>query len=237
MSRHILISRPGPQGQRLAETLAAAGHQARQGSPIRIKPLPTTSPQTPYDVMIFISPTAVEQTVLTQPDYADKADQIIAVGAGTSKALNEAGIREVIIPEQYNSEGLLALPALQDVASCKIAVVKGEGGRPLLIDTLKARGAEVDSLNVYVREIVDIESAVWAWFWSENAERLLTCASIETLAAFDDQLQRDNHHRDISLYVASDRIAEAGHRLGYTKIINVGGASNEAFVATINNAE
>ncbi|WP_275576186.1 uroporphyrinogen-III synthase [Aquitalea magnusonii] len=50
-----------------------------------------------------------------------------------------------------DSEALLALPQLADVAGQHWLIVRGQGGRALLADTLCARGAQVSLAEVYQR--------------------------------------------------------------------------------------
>ena len=57
-----------------------------------------------------------------------------------------------IVPDAlFNSEALLEHSALQDVATKRIGIIRGEGGRDLLRSTLLERGAEVDYIDVYRR--------------------------------------------------------------------------------------
>src|SRR4029079_11082017 len=51
----------------------------------------------------------------------------------------------------YDSEGLLALPALAELRGKRIAIFRGEGGRDHLADALRARGAHVDCIACYRR--------------------------------------------------------------------------------------
>src|SRR3990167_7545431 len=78
--------------------------------------------------------------------------KIATVGQGSAKALHELGIAEVIAPaEHFDSEGLLALPELQNVAGWRVLILRGDGGRELLGDTLRARGATVEYAACYRR--------------------------------------------------------------------------------------
>jgi uroporphyrinogen-III synthase len=235
MGVRVIVSRPGVQGEQLARKLTDAGVDidARHGPTLAIKTLSLIPPVSHYDYMIFISPSAVEASVLQDPGFARHAETILAVGTGTGRTLHDAGIKKVLVPETFNSEGLLAMPELQQVKNLRILVVKGVGGRPVLRETLVQRGARVDSLDVYQRQPVQVAAETWRWFWAEPGKRVLTCASIETLEAFDKQRQADNLPADVTICVASDRIAEACRRLGYTSIINAGGAANDYFVTTL----
>ena len=71
---------------------------------------------------------------LTQP--------LLAVGATTASALERSCGRPVVAPADQRSEGVLALPQLQDVAGRDIVIVRGNGGRELIKQGLLARGAK-----------------------------------------------------------------------------------------------
>ena len=69
-----------------------------------------------------------------------------AVGESTAAALSQAGAAAVLWPvDGASSEALLALPELDETAvvGATILIVRGEGGRQLLGDTLSKRGARV----------------------------------------------------------------------------------------------
>lgn len=109
-----------------------------------------------FDVMIFVSANAVDRSLELLPagERLGRGAAVGAVGPATTRALAAAGV-EVSIrpPAEYSSEGLLEHPALRSsgVAGKRILVVKGEGGRVLIADTLAARGATVTSIDVYRR--------------------------------------------------------------------------------------
>ena len=77
-----------------------------------------------------------------------------AGGESTAAALEAAGVGPVLRPDEgASSEALLALPELaaDSVAGTCIVIVRGEGGRPVLGDTLSKRGARVAYAEVYRR--------------------------------------------------------------------------------------
>ena len=68
--------------------------------------------------------------------------------------MKEFGLKSCIRPKSdFNSENLLKLPFFKDVANKKIVIVRGNSGRELLSQTLKNRGAHVQYLEAYKREM------------------------------------------------------------------------------------
>lgn len=107
------------------------------------------------DYAIFISANAVEKVLptLLAPRPLPSSLQLIGIGKRTVTLLNEFGQAALCPPPPYNTETALAMPQLQAsaVANQKIVIFRGEGGRELLADTLRQRGAEVNYVNVYRR--------------------------------------------------------------------------------------
>src|SRR3990167_892906 len=107
-----------------------------------------------FDLAIFISPNAVQYGMAAIRAAGDlpPALRIATVGQGSAKALRELGAANIIAPtENFDSEGLLALPELQNIAGWRVLIFRGEGGRELLGNTLKARGAMVEYVTCYQR--------------------------------------------------------------------------------------
>jgi uroporphyrinogen-III synthase len=72
-----------------------------------------------------------------------------------------AGRLSATVPSQADSEGLLALPVLQDVEGQHFLIFRGQGGRELLRETLQARGAKVTVMELYRRELPTAAAMQW----------------------------------------------------------------------------
>jgi len=182
----VLVTRPQAQAVELIEAIRSAGGQVISFPVIEIVPrnenaISDDAARLPNaDIVIYISQNAVKYAI----QYAGNA-LIGVVGPATAASVVAAGRSVDIEPESgYDSEGLLMLPALKDVAGMQIRIVRGGDGRELLADTLQQRGASVQYLSVYQRArpavspelLTEVETA-----WRDNNIDAITVMSIETL--------------------------------------------------------
>ena len=152
----VLVTRPVDQAEALVSAIRSAGGDALHFPAIRIigrdeDDIGDELASCPEpDILIFISRNAV---TFGYPATRRFEASIAAVGPATQAALEELGASVDIRPDDdFDSEGLLAHPALADVSGKSITIVRGERGRELLAETLSARGAVVRHLTVYRRE-------------------------------------------------------------------------------------
>ncbi len=149
----VLITRPGSAGTELQQQLKTQGFDALLFPMIEIQPCSIEPLPQGFDaeVVIFVSPNAVRYALAKERSFCRNA-KIAAVGKGTLACLADYGINVDIVPQQqFNSEGLLLHPDLQQVANKNILIVRGQGGREKLKNELEKRGANVRYLEVYLR--------------------------------------------------------------------------------------
>jgi len=156
----VLVTRPAQQAEGLCDLIEAA-----HGRPIRFPALEILGPSDKIaardalsvaaqaDMLVFVSANAVQYAFPLLPDQLPLDITIAAVGKATAAALAEAGLDATLVPERMDSEGLLALPALTAVAGKSIVILRGNGGRELLAETLTERGARVTQVEVYRRQL------------------------------------------------------------------------------------
>jgi uroporphyrinogen-III synthase len=158
----VLVTRPAEQAAELADRLRELGAE-----PLRFPALAILPPRDPeslrarlveaarFDLALFVSPAAVRWGLAALPPtrgLRDLAASLAAVGQGSAEALRAAGHASVLAPASgFDSEHLLALPELSDVAGKRILIFRGAGGRELIAATLRARGATVDHAECYRR--------------------------------------------------------------------------------------
>jgi uroporphyrinogen-III synthase len=155
---NIVITRPREQAVELAQRIQRLGGNALLFPLLEIAPasdacalLELAEQLAAYDLLIFISPNAVRYGMAAL-DALPSDLRVAAVGQTSTQALHDLGIASVIAPsERFDSEALLAMPELQSVSGWRVAILRGDGGRELLGDTLKARGAQVEYITCYQR--------------------------------------------------------------------------------------
>ena len=157
----VVVTRPAHQAGHLAELIERAGGRAILFPTLEIFDVQDMSPLSgvidrleEYDLAIFISPNAVNKAMnqVRAKRTWPRGLRCAAVGKGSGKALERFGAEDVLVPQgSFDSEALLALPELQDVAGKRVVIFRGEGGRELLGDELIRRGAELTVVECYRR--------------------------------------------------------------------------------------
>jgi uroporphyrinogen-III synthase len=224
----VVITRPEHQAQNLTQLVQNAG-----GAAILFPLLAIDEPRHPqpaieiaraldrYDLAIFISANAVEHGLryVDAHGHWPQSLRIAAVGAATARALQEHHRPAAIVPaDGYNSEALLAHPELQNMHGKRVVIFRGEGGRELLGDTLKQRGAQVDYAEVYRRTKPPVDSQVLLDAWQRSGIDAIVVTSNESLQNLFDLVGPvgQAYLQRTQLVVMSERAAELARQLGVT---------------------
>lgn len=231
--RTIVVTRPQAQAAPLAEAIAAAGGTPLVFPLLEISPAADLQPLAEaaalladYVLAVFISPNAVDYALpalLARGPWPAGLTPA-AVGQGTVRALAAHGITGCIAPtERFDSEALLELPALaaDRVAGQRVAIFRGDGGRELLADTLRERGATVDCIPCYRRSGPSDGVAPLLAAWRAGRLDALTVSSSEGLRHLVDLLDTDGRAwlQNTPVFVPHARIAENARALGLSNII------------------
>lgn len=219
----IVVTRPARQAAGFAQKLAALG-----GTPIVFPAIVILPPvdRAPLDAAhaslakcdfaFFVSANAAEYGApASWPPHV----LAFAPGPGTAEALAACGVPDARVPATtQDSEGLLALPELREVAGKRAVVFRGEGGRELLADTLRSRGARVECVACYRRAapVAGAQGLVEAL--REGRAHALTVTSSEGLDNLWQALGDEGRALALRLpcFAPHPRIVARGRTLGLT---------------------
>jgi uroporphyrinogen III methyltransferase/synthase len=151
--RTVAVTRARAQASGLANRLRELGARVVQAPVLRVQPLPGPAlDPAPYDLICVTSPNAVGGLFARLAQGGRDARslagaRLAAIGPGTASALAKSGITADVVPERFVGEGLVE--ALAELPVERALVARARQARDVLPDALRARGVEVDVLDLY----------------------------------------------------------------------------------------
>jgi uroporphyrinogen-III synthase len=223
----VVVTRPAHQADALCAAIEAAGGVAFRFPTVAIRARAAAAPEGAIDWWVYVSPNAVAQAgaLLARPAARSAAGRAVDVEA----------------PDGQGSEGLLADARFAVAPYSRIAIVRGVGGRELIVEVLAPRGIEVLRVEVYERCLPEGAAAAAATAalladWEagrvhaviatsnallENLHRMLDARGRELLA-------------DAQVVATSGRVLQLARQLGIrTAPLVAGSASSDALVAAL----
>jgi len=238
----VLVTRPQQQAEGLCQAIQALGGHAILFPVLEIKP--TLSPEivqqqlnnlSAFDIGIFISANAVNYT-FSYISSLPSSMKIAAIGKATASTLNQhCSTADISLNSGLNSEALLKMPLLNDVAGKSIVIFRGESGREMLADTLKARGADVTYIEVYRRELPVADVPTLLADWDTHGIDAVVITSLQSLINLQTLLgdQGRLYLQKTAMVVISERLLEKTSDMGITKVVVASEASDDAIVAAL----
>jgi uroporphyrinogen-III synthase len=227
--RTVLVTRPLQQAAALVRAIRSAGGAAFEFPALDIEAVPVDELSVPLaqlanaDIVIFISPNAAQfgMAAIRARGRLPASAGIFAVGPGTARALQAHGLTQAVTPQGQDSEALLALPQLQDLAGRRVVIVRGVGGRALLADTLRERGADAHFLECYRRMRPQADALPLLAHWQAGGIDAVTVTSAEALHNLSALLGEAGAPllAGTPLFAPHEKIAEAARRSGIAHVI------------------
>lgn len=243
---NILVTRPSPAGEELVSRLRAQGKLAwslpliefSAGRELAALPglLASLSPD---DLLFALSQHAVSYAAATlrQQRAAWPQIQAFAIGRTTALALHTASGLVVNYPrDRESSEVLLQLPELQNVVGKRAVILRGNGGRELIGDTLAKRGASVSFCECYQRTNKYYDGTEEAYRWHQRGVNTLVVTSgemIKRLFTLIPAWYQTNWLLRCRLVVVSERLATLARELGWQDITVADNADNDALLRVL----
>jgi len=142
------------------------------------------------------------------------------------------------------SEALLNDPGLQaeQIGSKKVLIFRGVGGHPVLADTLRERGTEVDYCELYHRAKPEVPASLKNSV-KESQTLVVPVFSGETLTNFCElfEINTDGSGGEkfnkLCLVVPSERVFHLAKKLGFPHVVQANNASETAMLSAVKKAE
>ena len=238
----VVITRPSAQCGALAAAVRALGRRAVLLPLLEITPLPDPAVLKAelariddYALVAFVSPNAID-AAFAHIDAWPRQVEIAVLGEGSRQALAAHGVdaaRYTIHspqdPARSDSEHLMAALDLASLAGRRVLIVRGESGRELIADGLRAAGAEVTTVAAYRRRVPALNQDLAAqlsqligqpcqWIVTSSEALRGLFALLEQLGGAAAVAKMQQQH----LIVPHARIAETAAALGVTHLTLTG---------------
>jgi uroporphyrinogen-III synthase len=237
---HIAVTRPLEQAASICDAIE------RHGGKATLFPLLAISPLQDYheferiiaeldkaDWAIFISTNAVDNAlprILKKFGNVPENLLFAAIGLQTAKELGHYGIHHVLKPRtRFDSETLLALVEMNEVANKNVIIFRGVGGRDVLAETLKARGANVTFAECYRRINPQIDAQSLNLLWQQGQLDAVIVTSSEAMRNLLNMSGESEWLRHVTLCVNHARIAELPKQFGL-KILVTESSGDDAMI-------
>lgn len=235
----VLVTRPAHQAENFCRLIEDASGTAIRFPVIAIEAIENSSTQdqqlaqiNQYDIVIFISANAVKYALPHWPNSLPTSLIVAAVGNKTAASLRAHNMAVDILPKQgFNTESLLKSPLLHSVEGKQIAIIRGVGGRTLLANTLRQRGAKVTYIEAYQRVLP--KQRLCSVNIHLNCD-IITITSQQSLRNLITLCDNKDWLFNMALASNSQRTAKLARELGFTGDIVISPEpGDEAMAATI----
>jgi uroporphyrinogen-III synthase len=262
MAGAVVITRPLAQARPLAARVAALGRTVEVLPLLDITPLPQPTEllaalarlaETPphYQLVAFVSPNAIDAAFAHITGVPPGVTWAV-VGEGSRLALAAHGVTSdnahVVSPfdtAHSDSEHLLQTLDLTALRHRNALIIRGDGGRELLADGLRAAGAVVDVVPAYRRSVPALtpllEATLRRLLAHDNDWLITSSEALRGLCALLAELDARAPGATPScvvtmqqqhLIVPHARIAETAHNLGFSRT-TLTGSGDERLLAAL----
>lgn len=248
----VLNTRPAGQQAELSRAIEKAGGRAVSLPLLGIQPLQDETSLArireqiarlgEFDLLIFVSPNAAEigmQHLRQQWQHLPAGLTLVGVGPATGAVLQGSlqeqekdGPRLLVAAGGMGSESALRLPALApaQVKGQRVAIVRGRGGREALADSLVQRGAQVDYIEVYVRQPLTYPPSDIAQLLAGEGVNAVLITSAGALDCF---IPHKEAASLIPLVVPSARVQALAQKAGFQQVVDAGGGDRQSLLAAL----
>lgn len=199
--KRIVITRARPQASILVRRIKELGGEVIEFPTIEIGPPESYAALDgaiakihSYHWVIFTSVNGVDRFLdrlqFLNRSIADLAGiEVGAIGPETAKRVEIAGVRNCIMPRQFQAEGILEMLEPETMRGKRVLIPRAAKARDILPETLRQRGAEVDVVEAYRTAIPATDTAELQSILQRRGVDMITFTSSSTVANFVRLLQ------------------------------------------------
>jgi uroporphyrinogen-III synthase len=259
MTGAVVITRPLAQARPLASRVAALGREVELLPLLEIAPLDDTGPLraalarlADYALVAFVSPNAID-AAFAHIGHWPAGVTLAVLGEGSRAALAAHGVTpdtvDIVSPADSahsDSEHLLQTLDLAALAGRPVLIIRGESGRELMADGLRAAGAVVEVVPAYRRSVPVLTPALAAtlrrllgrdndWIITSSEALRGLCDLLAKLdMEYPDAVQQNSVvlMQQQHLIVPHARIAETANNLGFSRL-TLTGSGDERLLAAL----
>lgn len=258
LGRIAVITRPRAQADALAQAVTESGRTALILPLLEIGPVDDPAPLRQalaqvrdYALVAFVSPNAIDAAFAQVAAWPPEVP-LAVVGEGSRGALARHGVAApgftIFSPADAahsDSEHLLLSLDLAAYAGRRVLIVRGDGGRELLADALRAAGARVEAVAAYRRSVPvltpELGAQLRALLAQPNDWIITSSEALRGLAGLVAALEPDagslrQQFLQQRLVVPHARIAETAHALGL-RHVTLTGSGDARLLAALQSQE
>jgi len=262
---NVLLTRPALQAVKLRKRIEALGGGVLSLPLLEIDPI-LDKPSIErvktkimgldqYEAALFISTNAASLGMKWISQYWPQLPvglEAYAVGPSTAEILQQFPWPVHFSSTGVTSEHLLELPGLQGISGKRVALFRGQGGRELLAETLRERGARVDYIELYQRRVPIYDRVETLAQLRSNRINIVVTTSFQILDSFLQLLglrvvnsstgQESQDKPDtallsllqsLCLVVPSRRLQDVAIAAGFSRVIEASGADDESILDSL----
>lgn len=249
----VVVTRPLAQAVPLQQKIHALGRRAVVFPLLEILPLADTTELDAalaqlerFALVAFVSPNAIDAAFARRLVWPTGV-AIAVMGEGSRQALAERGVTDARHrihrpqdPERTDSHTLLATLDLAALRGREVLILRGESGRELLGDSLRAAGIRVTQVAAYrrVAPVLDAagQAALVALLTAGSAWIITSSEALQVLIGMVQALPSGAgigvaRLQQQKLIVPHIRIAETAHSLGFCNILRTASGDERILAA------
>jgi uroporphyrinogen III methyltransferase/synthase len=147
--------------------------------------------------LLFTSVNGVEQFLLRLQSLSKSITELEgikvgAIGPETAKRLEGAGIKNCVVPRQYQAEGMLEALSRQMMRGKRMLIPRAAKARDILPETLCRWGAAVDVIEAYRTGLPVADSSAFRSLLQAGGADMITFTSSSTVVNFVQLFQGQN---------------------------------------------